>query len=391
MFFKKSKVESFYYRNAEENAFFYKTTCDICGKKKKCCNEGVFENGVKVVCADCFAHGLATAEVPPAVANRLRDCPDVAEKVERLRHTPPIGWMEENKWPVCCQDFMTYEGFWGFRVQEVLNVEDNLENFRKIAQEDPFHLISNIEEVYRNLSSIYSAHIFTCPYCGMHTVILEKEQDEELLKFNEEYQDEMEKDIQAQEQAKASMLVKEELLPLFSRFKKLHYGLTSISLLCALLNFFVFFPEEQVLPAVIAAALSVFIVLVCFILTLKYPDFYSACEMPENLDAERKKRHKRAPMAFASIYSLGACLPLLFCCSNYPLQLLAIPLYAILIVLVFGMSLSATIVCFRKFSWEYREHRLGFVSICFFLCMGSISLSILVLMLLPMSPLYFFL
>ena len=110
MFFGRRKKEYRYYRNGE-TAFLTEGICDICGKKRKCCDGKSFEQGVQLVCSKCIGKRLASACVPPEIAMQVIG-PDANEKIEDLRHTPPIVWLQNNEWPCCCNDFMTYEGIW---------------------------------------------------------------------------------------------------------------------------------------------------------------------------------------------------------------------------------------------------------------------------------------
>ena len=194
MFFRRTKKEYRYYRNGALMAFATKGTCDICGKKTDCCTDGPFEGGIHSVCSKCFGRGLARTYVPVQVA--LQVCgPDANEKIEELHCTPPVWWAGENQWPCCCNDFMTYEGIWQTFTIRSDQYQDTYEDFCRLVQEDPDNPVADLPQVYLDLPFIYVNHIFSCPYCGRHTMILKLDPDEEQVRFYMENRDRLRREI----------------------------------------------------------------------------------------------------------------------------------------------------------------------------------------------------
>jgi uncharacterized protein CbrC (UPF0167 family) len=92
--------------------------------------DGAFFEGddVRPVCLRCLAEGKIPRDlVAPrdalrahlkerqrawsaAKLDRIAD-----EKTAELAKTPPVPWLRENAWPVCCEDFAVYRGEWAQR------------------------------------------------------------------------------------------------------------------------------------------------------------------------------------------------------------------------------------------------------------------------------------
>ena len=49
-------------------------------------------------------------DIPDYIQNRIKD--NASSKIEILKYTPPIPWVQFNDWQVCCDDYMQYIGEW---------------------------------------------------------------------------------------------------------------------------------------------------------------------------------------------------------------------------------------------------------------------------------------
>lgn len=93
--------------------------------------DGAFFEGDEVrqaVCLRCLEEGKVSRDLSrPRAALRdhlkARQRAWSATKVDRiadekmaaLAKTPPVPWLRENAWPVCCEDFEVYRGEWAKR------------------------------------------------------------------------------------------------------------------------------------------------------------------------------------------------------------------------------------------------------------------------------------
>jgi uncharacterized protein CbrC (UPF0167 family) len=117
-----------YFPNFPEGARLGAEACEYCGHSPAIpavrLNPAPGEDNRKAVCADCLRAGRASAKIPTWVERELAHAVGaahpawsgqqradfVASRVDKLAHTPPVPWLQNNEWPVCNNDFATYIG-----------------------------------------------------------------------------------------------------------------------------------------------------------------------------------------------------------------------------------------------------------------------------------------
>lgn len=160
-----------------------------------------------------------------------------------------------------------------------------------------------------------------------------------------------------------ALLVKESDRERFGRFKWVHYGICTLSCLFAgfaLLCSQAFQQESKavglgflVLPGALCVAAALY-------LYFRYPQYFTAREMPSetSLSKEKKARHKRCTLAVTSLMSVcgGAFFFICQISEKTGTWLLFAAAGAA------GLLFWAFLALFRRFSWEYRNFRVGYVS-----------------------------
>ncbi|MBP7599883.1 MAG: CbrC family protein [Thermoflexales bacterium] len=76
------------------------------------------------ICVDDLVRGVVRVDVPEYLRKRLRASiaaeqpawgttqvdDDAALKIDQLERTPPVPWIQSNRWPICHADFCVYLG-----------------------------------------------------------------------------------------------------------------------------------------------------------------------------------------------------------------------------------------------------------------------------------------
>lgn len=184
---------------------------------------------------------------------------------------------------------------------------------------------------------------------------------------------------------KALIVREEDLGRRFFRLRCLHYALCITAVL--LLIFSILFsgrPDSgSMLISFGAAFLTNAMAAFSLVLYFRFPSFFTMREKPaqEYIDPQIKKQHKLCTFLCLS-------LPALFCSALFMLsaaqhfEFHTFPL--VLSLILCSLLLIGLIVVFRRFSFEYRNYRLGFISFLFalFLFIASVFLFLLSLTLL---------
>ena len=172
-----------------------------------------------------------------------------------------------------------------------------------------------------------------------------------------------------------AMLVKKKDLPKFVWFKWIHYG---IGILSGLFTVFAMlcFPvlrDMEMLPCFLIFVLPEILCMVtALFLYFQYPQYFTAREKPNNVTLFKKTKanHKCCTLALTSTLGvLGAGLFFLNQLQQQTIHSFLLLLAAILSVILFWVLLAV----FRRFSWEYRNFRVGYVTFTFwqvFFCLS---------------------
>ncbi|MBF6590828.1 MAG: CbrC family protein [Ktedonobacterales bacterium] len=117
-----------YFPTFPEGAQLHAEACEHCGRSPTIpavrLERTPGEDNATATCADCLRAGRARAPIPQWVKRALARAVDVAHpdwshkqrtdlvasRIDKLAHTPPVPWLQNNEWPVCHDDFARYMG-----------------------------------------------------------------------------------------------------------------------------------------------------------------------------------------------------------------------------------------------------------------------------------------
>ncbi len=163
-----------------------------------------------------------------------------------------------------------------------------------------------------------------------------------------------------------AMLVKKDDLPQFARFKRIHYCLCALAWLFAIFAVVGLqtFQQMGVLTGLFLCALpGILCMAVSLALYFRYPQYFTTREPPsvELLPKQRRSIHKRCTNAMVSLLTFPGGIVFFLAQLNGQPLLRPLLLAAAVAVLLFVGLLSL----FRRYSWEYRKFRIGYVSFAF--------------------------
>lgn len=88
-----------YFINVKENAVFTEKSCQFCGKNDNCLEGVYFEQpNLKSICLSCLDSKKMGVDIPDYIKKLV--CIDGANKIEKLKYTPPVPWVQYNDWKV---------------------------------------------------------------------------------------------------------------------------------------------------------------------------------------------------------------------------------------------------------------------------------------------------
>lgn len=160
-----------YFADVEQYAFFTKTPCQFCGNESNCL-EGIYfdRENIESVCMSCFEKMKACVEVPSYIRRRVNI--DSATKIEQLKYTPPIPWVQYNDWQVCCDDFMTYIGEYDQDAfSNKYGVEGTVELFESMLSKDTHGKVDDINVLWEDIGYNTVAYFFMCSHCGKTLIV----------------------------------------------------------------------------------------------------------------------------------------------------------------------------------------------------------------------------
>lgn len=158
-----------YFLNVKEQAAFTEKKCQFCGNDDDCL-EGIYfdQDNIDSVCLKCFAEKKACVAVPDYIQKRIKY--NSHNKIEELKYTPPIPWVQFNDWQVCCDDYMKYMGEW--EQEEFIKESANeIEFFKGLLDDDTLKKVDDINVLWEDLGYDTVAYVFKCSICGKRTVV----------------------------------------------------------------------------------------------------------------------------------------------------------------------------------------------------------------------------
>lgn len=163
-----------YFEKPLEYADIIYETCNFCNNKKNCMDTIYFnrhEVNEKLICFDCFEKNLLTVNVPEYIKHELiknsqeygyTDMKQIENKILELSQTPPIPWIQNNNWPVCCGDFTQYVGEW---TQNDFNKHGDGKKILENILCDDDKKIYDIDYLWNNIGEWCCAFVFRCIKC----------------------------------------------------------------------------------------------------------------------------------------------------------------------------------------------------------------------------------
>ena len=85
---------------------------------------------------------------------------------------PPVPWIQNNDWPVCCDDYMTYIGEWD-REDFIKNstYDDGLSLLKELLIDELKNNVESYEALWADLGYETAAFVFKCSKCGNKVVV----------------------------------------------------------------------------------------------------------------------------------------------------------------------------------------------------------------------------
>lgn len=160
-----------------------------------------------------------------------------------------------------------------------------------------------------------------------------------------------------------ALLVKAQDLPKFIWFQCVHYGICTIMALSALFNILfspVFQGEDMLLSFIFLALPGILCHIAALLLYFRFPQYFTAREKASDVILSKKQKaiHKRCTLATTSLgCALGGIFFFLSQMGRYsgPLPIVLAAMAAVLLLFVL-------LALFRRFSWEYRNFAVGYVT-----------------------------
>lgn len=149
-------------------------TCDFCNCERECMDTVYFNRHdvtENLICFECFDKNLLSVEIPEYIKQELinnlkkygiTDIEQIEKKISDLSHTPPVPWIQNNEWPVCCGDFALYLGEWDRN--EFENHGDGKKLLSNMLSDDDKKKY-DIDYLWDNIGDWCCAFIFKCINC----------------------------------------------------------------------------------------------------------------------------------------------------------------------------------------------------------------------------------
>ena len=161
-----------YFEDAKKNGYFTETPCQFCGSHDFCL-DGVFfqrADDLSSICLECFDKRRINVDIPSYVACKVED--NRNKKVTELGFCAPVPWIQNNDWPVCCDDFMIYIGEWE---QEDFIAHstngDGLSLLKELLIDELKDNVESYDALWEDLGYETAAFAFKCPKCGKIVVV----------------------------------------------------------------------------------------------------------------------------------------------------------------------------------------------------------------------------
>lgn len=178
-----------YFSDYKKNADFTNEPCEICGSSKDCLTgiyfefeEKMYEN-IDSICLNCFLKNNFKRDIPDFLKNNLikslqkisqdKNMEEIIleanEKIKELEKNPPIPWIQNNDWQICCGDFCNYIGEWG---QDEFNKNspdgDGKKYLMEILNDFDKSRVVNLDYFWEEIEIDTAVFVFKCNYCNKY-------------------------------------------------------------------------------------------------------------------------------------------------------------------------------------------------------------------------------
>ncbi len=175
-----------YFPTFPEGAQLRAEACEYCGRTPAIpavrLKRAPGEENAQAACADCLRAGRASARIPQWVQRELAQAVDVAHpdwsqnqradlvasRIDKLAHTPPVPWLQNNEWPICGDDFARYIG--ELTRERLLQEHGGLERAKvalcAIIEEVRPEWVLSVEDIataWEQLGNFVAIFLFHCP------------------------------------------------------------------------------------------------------------------------------------------------------------------------------------------------------------------------------------
>lgn len=161
-----------YFENVKKNGYFTDVPCQFCGSKEYCL-DGVFferEDDFESICIDCFDKRKINVNILEYIKNRVME--NREQKVDELQYCPPVPWIQNNDWPVCCDDYMVFIGEWeqdDFR--KYSSDGDGKLLLKEMLLDELKDKVESYDVLWEDIGYETAAFVFKCPKCGKKVVV----------------------------------------------------------------------------------------------------------------------------------------------------------------------------------------------------------------------------
>lgn len=127
------------------------------------------QSDLKSVCLSCLDKRIVGVEILEYLKNKVHNN---VEKIEKIKYTPPVPWVQYNDWQVCCNDYMQYWGEW-IREDFIRESRDGngINVFQRLLSVDTIKKVDNINALWDDLGYGTVAFVFYCPTCNNKKVV----------------------------------------------------------------------------------------------------------------------------------------------------------------------------------------------------------------------------
>ena len=174
-----------YKRQVLNNAIFTDEKCEICGGEEFCLDGVYFEynQDISSVCLKCLRAGKMVVDIPQYLIDRITsEVSKIYEKdevekrigiiVDELRRTPPVPWIQNNNWQICCGDFMEYIGEWDKEEIIINSQKENSRDYLMSIMEESFrNRIDDVNYFWEEIGYDVAVFIFKCINCSKYTAV----------------------------------------------------------------------------------------------------------------------------------------------------------------------------------------------------------------------------